>query len=229
MSSPAERLGADAVGVAADALAAPARRRPGTIRSPRRLVPVGGDAADDGVVLGVAARVDLAVRAARRRTCRRRGRRASIDSSTTSAWRAIGLRSWWAFSHCIASDGRTIDGRRLGELDRQRLDDLDLRRRQAGQHARQLVERLGTRLHADAFAALAVVVELERVVLRGRAPRGWARAGRARPPSGRGLCASGSRGARMPPARDRGGRGLPRRVHPSSALDPAATRRGAAS
>ena len=35
---------------------------------------------------------------------------APIDSSTSNAWRAIGLRSWWAFSHCIASDGRTIAG-----------------------------------------------------------------------------------------------------------------------
>ena len=57
------------------------------------------------------------------------------------------------------------DGLRLGELDRQRLDDLDLGDGQAVQHARQLVERLGAGLHADALAALAVVVELERVVL----------------------------------------------------------------
>ena len=35
---------------------------------------------------------------------------ASIDSRTTSAWRVIGEWMWWALSHCIASDGRTIVG-----------------------------------------------------------------------------------------------------------------------
>ena len=55
----------------------------------------------------------------------------------------------------------------LGVLDRQRLDDLDLGDGEAVEHAGQLVERLGARLHADALAALAVVVELERVVLGG--------------------------------------------------------------
>ena len=31
-------------------------------------------------------------------------------SRTTRAWRVIGLSWWWALSHCIASDGRTIWG-----------------------------------------------------------------------------------------------------------------------
>ena len=35
---------------------------------------------------------------------------ASIDSRTTSAWRVIGEWTWWALSHCIASDGLTIVG-----------------------------------------------------------------------------------------------------------------------
>ena len=35
---------------------------------------------------------------------------ASIDSSTTSAWRVIGEWTWWALSHCMASDGRAMVG-----------------------------------------------------------------------------------------------------------------------
>jgi hypothetical protein len=35
---------------------------------------------------------------------------ASIDSRTTSAWRVTGEWMWWAFSHCIASDGWAIVG-----------------------------------------------------------------------------------------------------------------------
>src|SRR5215218_8381849 len=35
---------------------------------------------------------------------------ASIDSRTTRAWRVTGEWTWWAFSHCIASDGRAMTG-----------------------------------------------------------------------------------------------------------------------
>ena len=35
---------------------------------------------------------------------------ASIDSRTTSAWRVMGECTWWALSHCMASDGREIVG-----------------------------------------------------------------------------------------------------------------------
>ena len=35
---------------------------------------------------------------------------ASIDSRTTSACRVIGELTWWALSHCIASDGRAMVG-----------------------------------------------------------------------------------------------------------------------
>ena len=91
---------------------------------------------------------------------------ASIDSRTTSAWRVIGLSWWWALSHCIASDGRAICGHRLGELERQRVDDLDVALGEPGEHRRQLGERPRAGLEADALAALARVVELELVLLR---------------------------------------------------------------
>src|SRR4029079_7025441 len=67
----------------------------------------------------------------------------------------------------------------LAVLDGQRLDDLDLALGETDEHARQLVERVGSRLEAHALAALPGVVELQRVFVRddlfreGGGERGW--------------------------------------------------------
>src|SRR5439155_4537849 len=57
------------------------------------------------------------------------------------------------------------DRRGLAELDRQRLDDLDLALREAHEHRRQLVERARPGLHPHALAALARVIQLQLVFL----------------------------------------------------------------
>ena len=69
-------------------------------------------------------------------------------------------------THWSASVGRSMIGAAAAELDRQRLDDLDLRVDESGQHLGQVVVAARTRLHADAVARLRAVADAQGVVLR---------------------------------------------------------------
>ena len=107
---------------------------------------------------------------------------------------------------------RTDDlGHRLGELDRQRLDHLDLVPGQAGEHARQLRHGPGARAHPHALGALARVVQLELEVLGDDFLGQPDRRGGARwmSTSRRHHGASETRGARRPPGRPPGGTSRP--------------------
>ena len=102
---PGQQLVADAVGVTADATAAPAHD--GTAdHVAGRLVPVGGDPADHGVVFRDNRACRPRRRATRRRRCRTRDRRRRLEHDQ----RVTGDRRMHvcALSHCIASeDGRS--------------------------------------------------------------------------------------------------------------------------
>jgi hypothetical protein len=104
----AEELLADALGVAAQPLAAPSDHGAHDELA-RQLVPVRREAADDGVVLGVAARVGLAVEQAAEKVSTVMSS-ASVISSTYSPWRPIGLTSRRARTHCWISLKRSMAG-----------------------------------------------------------------------------------------------------------------------
>ena len=201
---PAEELGPDPVRVAADALAAPADDGPAD-HVAGRLVPVGGDAADDGVVLRVAGRVDLAVE--QRADERVEGEVDRVDRFEDDQRVPRDRRMDVMGVQPLHRLGRADDRRRrLAELDGQRIDDLDLGVGEPDQHRRQLGDRGGTRLQADAVAALARVVQLELVVLGDDllGQEGGRRRLRGRVGCGGigiALCASGNRAARGAPRR----------------------------
>ena len=121
---PGEQLRGDPVGVAADALAAPADDGPDD-HVAGRLVPVGRDAADDRRVVRVAARVDLAVE--QRADERVEGEVDRVDRLEDDERVAGDRRVDVVGVQPLHRLGRAGDDRgRLAELDRQRLDDLDL-------------------------------------------------------------------------------------------------------
>ena len=131
----------------------------------RRLVPVGGDAADDRVVLGVAGRIGLAVEEpARERVEREVDRVDRLEDHERVAGDRVEVVVGVQPLHRLR---RADDGRhRLRELERQRLDDLDVAAGDTRQHRRQLGQRARAGLEPHALAALAGVVELELVLLR---------------------------------------------------------------
>jgi hypothetical protein len=136
-----EQLVADPVRVAAHAATAPADDRTAD-HVAGRLVPVGGDASDDGVVLGVATRVDLAVK---QRADERVEREVDGIDRFEHHERVPGDRRMDVVRvEPLHRLGWTGDRRRrLTELDRQRLHDLDLGLGKPDQHRRQLRHGLG--------------------------------------------------------------------------------------
>ena len=123
------------------------------------------DATNDGVVLGVAGGVDLAVEQRADKGVERQVDRVDVleDHQRVAGHWGMNVVSVQPL-HGLGGAGD--DRRRLAELHRQGLDDLDLAFRQPMQHARQLVERTRAGLHPHAFAALAGVVQLELMLLR---------------------------------------------------------------
>ena len=123
-------------------------------------------AADHGVVLGVAGGVDLAVQ--KRAGKRVEGEVDRVDRLEDVDCVARDRRMPMVGVHPLHRLGRPDDLRaRLAELDRERIDHLDLARREAGEHRRELGHGTRARLHPHAFAALAGVIQLEEVLLGG--------------------------------------------------------------
>src|SRR5207247_6599898 len=129
-----------------------------------RLVPVRGDPADDRAVIRVAAGVDVAVEERADEGVEGQVDRVDRfeDHQGVPGNRGVDVvgveplyRLGWPGHH----------RRGLAELDRQRIDHLDLALRQAVEHARQLRHRTWAGRHPDALARLAGVVQLQLVFL----------------------------------------------------------------
>ena len=83
------------------------------------------------------------------------------------ACRAIGECPWWAFTHCIASEGRMICGLAwLNSIGSGSMTSISLAARPVSM-AGSSAMRARPRLHPDTPAALAGVVELEEILLGG--------------------------------------------------------------
>ena len=158
-----EEPGADPIRVAADALAAPPDDGPDD-HVAGRLVPVGRHATDDRVVIRVAGRVDLTFE--QRADEGVEGEVDRVDRLEDHEGVAGDRAQVVMRVEPLHRLGRMADDRRrLAVFDRQRRDDFDVRPGQSGKHPWQFGQCARTRLHPDALAALACVIELEDVVL----------------------------------------------------------------
>src|SRR5688500_4303297 len=161
----AQQLVADALRVATKAFAAPAHHGSDDELT-RQLIPMRGAAADDGVVLGIAAGIDLAVQ----------------EAAAEGVYRHVARIGHLEDVQPVAADGADVatgenplldlvealdGGRRIGVLQRQRLDALDGRLAQGLHDARNGSRDRWIRPEAQPIAAARDERDAEAVLLRG--------------------------------------------------------------